>query len=279
MTGATRRYLYIVNRLKRMTMKKFLMLFCTFCFLIACRTTKNVQQSQPTLYQKWNLVYLNGDSIQVSGQKPVYIEFHDSSGKVTGTGGCNRFFSEFSVHASILKIKPVASTRMACLDEAKSKLETQFFQALQEVTGFAFDKGDLILTIGDRTVAAFSSSDAIPDVLAGHWRLFYIHPGKIPIEKLYPGKKPALTFTEGQSGFSGNTSCNSITAKFIKNTHGPIFKPGVMTMMACPGTGEQLFMNAFKAIDDFNISQDTLTLLRKHSPLLKFVRSSFTELQ
>jgi heat shock protein HslJ len=53
-----------------------------------------------------------------------------ASGKVSGSGGCNRFNGSYKTTGNQLKIGPLASTFKAC-EEGIMTQETRYFQALQ----------------------------------------------------------------------------------------------------------------------------------------------------
>jgi heat shock protein HslJ len=62
-------------------------------------------------------------------------------GTLTGNGGCNTYHGTYTADGAVMKIGPVASTKMACADEATSQQETNYFAALEKVTNYAL-KGD-----------------------------------------------------------------------------------------------------------------------------------------
>ena len=77
----------------------------------------------------------NGKNALVSvaaGTDPTAI--YDPAGTVSGSGGCNTFNGPAVVDGSSVKIGPLASTKMACADEAASTQETEYFAALEAAT-------------------------------------------------------------------------------------------------------------------------------------------------
>lgn len=240
-------------------------------FLVSCAASKNAStDNEPSLFQKWDLIALNGDSIAAGNHKPVYIEFSDSANRVFGSGPCNRFFSGFTRSGNHLKLSAIGSTRMACLNNQFNQLENSFFQTLEKVDSYQFDDGNLLLLSDGKTLAAFKAHQSVPDDLVGKWEMFYITGRRIAFEGLYPERKPTLTFTAGTDEFGGFTSCNSMSATYIGKKGKPLFKPGAMTLMACPGEGEQVFLDAFHKVDSYTASGDTLTFYNKDIPTMKF---------
>ena len=53
---------------------------------------------------------------------------------IAGQAPCNRFMAQLSRTDAGISISPGASTRMACLNEARSAAETRFLAALPEIT-------------------------------------------------------------------------------------------------------------------------------------------------
>ena len=72
----------------------------------------------------------------------IEVEFKPD-GRITGSGGCNRFFGGYSVSGNHIKIGPLASTRKGC--PGLIKLEATFFATLQAASSFAQTDTTLIL--------------------------------------------------------------------------------------------------------------------------------------
>lgn len=221
------------------------------------------------LYQKWDLTTLNGDSLSGEDQHPVFIQFQEKENQVMGSGGCNRFFGSFTVSGNNLKFSPLGSTRMAC-DEATNKIENAFFTALQSVTGYQFNGNNLALTVNGKTIATFTQSPTVPADLIGKWELFYITGPRIVFDALFPERKPFITFTKDNIHFNSYTGCNTMNGSYNGRQGEKLFNAGPMTMMACPGQGEQTYLKFFNAVDSYKVTGDTLTLYQKEVPVLKF---------
>jgi heat shock protein HslJ len=66
------------------------------------------------------------------------LEFPEA-GKVAGRASCNRFFGTVEISGESVKFGPLASTKMACIDDATNAQEVKYLQALQGAERFAFD--------------------------------------------------------------------------------------------------------------------------------------------
>lgn len=161
---------------------------------------------------------------------------------------------------------------MMC-DESSNKLEAEFLQALGKVDAYKIEENQLLLLNNKEVVARFEQSKAIPDELAGKWNLFFITGPRITFEGLYPDTKPSVTFTSGTNQFTGNTSCNSISGTFNGTKGAKLFSPGISTLKACPGAGEQTFMSQFQNVDRYEVNADTLTFFRDNVPAMKFSKT------
>lgn len=104
--------------------------------------------------KRWTLTGM--DDRQFSAAEP-YIEFEPAQKRSTGSGGCNRFGGGFEVDGQMLRISRVVSTRRACLDAERQRIETRFLQLLETVTRFEVDENSLRLYAGDRLVLTFAS--------------------------------------------------------------------------------------------------------------------------
>jgi heat shock protein HslJ len=72
----------------------------------------------------------------------IEVEF-GPDGRITGSGGCNRFLGGYTVSGNHIKIGPLASTRKGC--PGLIKLEATFFATLQAADSFEQTDTTLIL--------------------------------------------------------------------------------------------------------------------------------------
>jgi heat shock protein HslJ len=63
--------------------------------------------------------------------------------KITGNGGCNRFFGAYSVSGNTIEIGPLVSTRKGC--PGLLHAETAFFATLEAAKSFAQEGDSLLL--------------------------------------------------------------------------------------------------------------------------------------
>lgn len=117
----------------------------------------------------------------------------------------------------------------------------------------------LTLTACHATKNTTNSSNS----LQGEWVLTYISGPRIAFEGLYPNEKPTINFDLVSHKVFGKNSCNNYSG-MIKIEGSKInFKDSKMavTMMACPGNGDGVYMNMLEKVDSYTISNDGKELL------------------
>jgi putative lipoprotein len=109
----------------------------------------------------WRLEQLGDQPIAPSAdpRQDAQLQFDRATGRVTGSGGCNRLMGSFVRSGGSLQLSQLATTRMACLDPARGANETQFFAALQSTTGYRLQGPTRMSLIdaGGRTLAILSA--------------------------------------------------------------------------------------------------------------------------
>ena len=89
---------------------------------------------------QWVATRINGDAIK--GSAPTLTIKKDHA---YGSSSCNRYTGKVTLDDNnTLQFGLIASTRMACLGDA-DRQEIAFFKALQSVTSYHLNQGDLIL--------------------------------------------------------------------------------------------------------------------------------------
>jgi len=119
-----------------------------------------------------------------------------------------------------------------------------------------------------------STAAASTNELQGNWQLTYISGPKIAFDGLYPDKKPFIKFDLAEQRVSGNNSCNSYTGPLKFTGHTIDFTvPMISTEMACPGSGEQVYMNTLKTANHWSVEGNVLTLSMGDVAVMKFSKN------
>lgn len=110
--------------------------------------------------------------------------------------------------------------------------------------------------------------------IEGRWELNYITGPKIVFEALYPNKKPTIAFDTKNNKIAGNNSCNQYFGALLLDGAKINFKDAKlgMTMMACQGNGDSLYMNTLQKIESYTITDNgkTLNLLVGNIVMMRF---------
>lgn len=111
--------------------------------------------------------------------------------------------------------------------------------------------------------------------LEGTWELNYITGPRIAFEGLYPEKKPTIKFDLAANKITGNNSCNQYFGALIVEGAKINFKDAKigMTMMACQGNGDTVYMSTLEKIDSYTITEDgkILNFMSGNVVMMRFI--------
>ncbi len=112
-------------------------------------------QAESLAGTSWNVVNINNGRQAVVGivsDSSLTMEF-DTKGRVSGTSGCNRYNATYRAEGDTLHFSSVASTRMACPDQALTEQEQAFLRAMESVATLSFEGDRLDLRGADGALA------------------------------------------------------------------------------------------------------------------------------
>src|SRR5215469_15356633 len=110
----------------------------------AAASTPPVSASAPLtlLGTEWLLVDVNGTPPLPKVQATLsFVE----ANRVAGNGSCNRFTGSVAVSGNKLRVGPLASTRMACLNDNVGAQEDKYLKALGAATRYAWQDPYLVI--------------------------------------------------------------------------------------------------------------------------------------
>jgi heat shock protein HslJ len=129
--------------------------------MVAAGCASSVSLDEPIESRTWRLVSIDAQPVIPSEdpRQSVQIVFDGTNKRVAGSGGCNRISGGYQRTGTQLKIGPLVSTRMACLDAGRGQLETRFLAALQATTSYSLAGSELVLLDGrGQTLAKLDGS-------------------------------------------------------------------------------------------------------------------------
>jgi heat shock protein HslJ len=137
----------------------FLLLLAAVAFVSLKDMRPIAESSASTVFTgvDWLPVSIGGETVETDSKLSVRFE---DNGKVSGYGGCNSFFSTYTVNDSSIEIGPIGATRMACPDPQMNR-EIRFFEALEGAKRIVTRGSRMRLSDAeDETLADFTSHSA-----------------------------------------------------------------------------------------------------------------------
>jgi heat shock protein HslJ len=97
-----------------------------------------------------------------------------------------------------------------------------------------------------------------PNLLNGAWEFNYITGTRLTVNDLYADKKQMINFNIKESRVNANKGCNSFTGMVSSVSVGEITfdEAMAMTKMYCEGHGDSVFMDNFKKVNAFSITDN-----------------------
>ena len=155
-----------------------------------------------------------------------------ANGSVSGSGGCNRYTTSYTVKDGKLTIGLAASTMMAC-PEPQTAVEQPFMAALAATRAYQIEDGQLsLLDAGGRKIATFKVWQ--PVALKGvTWRATVYNNGRGAAVSLIDGSEITATF--GADGvLSGSAGCNHYRAAYVTEGSSITIQAPAATRKTCP---------------------------------------------
>ncbi len=93
------------------------------------------------IHGNWIAERIQGHKIKGKTQSTLDIA---EDGKISGTGGCNRYMGGMEITGNTVKVSPVGATMMACAPKMMEQ-DAKFHAALRLVTNWKIKRNHLIL--------------------------------------------------------------------------------------------------------------------------------------
>ena len=107
----------------------FTLLISGFLLIAGCsHTAESPKLVNELTDTEWGLEEIDGRGVVDNVQSTLRFETHD---RITGWGGCNRYFTGFRSTGNGIKLGPIGSTRRICPPVVMDQ-EDRFFQALEK---------------------------------------------------------------------------------------------------------------------------------------------------
>jgi len=221
---------------------------------------------QPDLEQTtWQLVSYrnaNGEAVNAWNERPATFQFE--AGRVTGTTGCNRFFSSYTLTGDRLTLAPGGSTLMACFPEALAQQEAAILTGMAAVESYDLAAGELRLLDREGSVVLSLAPQVAAALTHTEWTLTVYNNGQGGL--VTPLLDTTITATFDDEGrLFGSAGCNTYRADF-ENTDGTLsLGAAASTRRFCAAPDgvmqqEQAFLAVLAEVASYTISGNQLTL-------------------
>lgn len=119
----------------------------------------------PLVGTSWRLTQIEGELVNnPEGANAVGLRLDPQNTRVVGFAGCNRMFGGYALDGNALKFAQMGGTKMACVDDARMKLEQRYFDALARAANWKIGGQTLELTDGaGKPVAVFAAAAQVAD--------------------------------------------------------------------------------------------------------------------
>ena len=223
--------------------------------------------------QTWQLVsYRADDSSTVAAfrDRPAIFQFED--GRITGTTGCNRFFSDYSREGDQLTIAPGGSTLMACIDEALAAQEAAILTGLPQVASYTQTGEQLLLVDREGTTLFTLAPQPTAELTGTEWTLTFYNNGRGGLTTPILDTTITATF-DSAVGLAGSAGCNRYRANFEMDADSLTIGPAASTRRLCSepeGIMEQesAFLSLLEEVATYSISGNQLVLKNADSTTL-----------
>lgn len=113
--------------------------------LVACESAISNEDAEARLEQNdWMAESIGGQAVIQPGR--VTLAFLE--GRVSGRSGCNRYSGPVEVGTTAMKVGPLISTKMACMEAGLMQQESAYLNALQSAQSYSIDGTTLTISTG-----------------------------------------------------------------------------------------------------------------------------------
>jgi len=221
---------------------------------------------QPELEQMtWQLMSYrdaDGETVTAWAERPATFLFED--GRVSGTTGCNRFFSAYTLEGDRLTLAPGGSTLMACFPEALAQQEAAILTGMTTVAGYDLSADELRLLDSAGSVVFTLTPEVSAALTDTEWTLTAYNNGRGGL--VTPLLDTTITATFNDEGrLFGSAGCNTYRAGFEQLDDTLSIGAAASTRRFCAtpdGTmeQEQAFLALLGEVASYAISGNQLTL-------------------
>ena len=118
-----------------------LIALATTGLVLGCRSTKPAEPAASLIGTSWVAEEIDGRGVVERVESTVSF---DTAERITGHTACNRYFGGLELDDRTIRLKPTATTRMAC-ESAVMEQESRFLAGLAATRAFRREEDKLLL--------------------------------------------------------------------------------------------------------------------------------------
>ncbi len=212
------------------------------------------------------IAYGSGGQVAVSVINGTRITaVFDENGKISGSAGCNSYFSSYEADSSAINIgEETAKTAMDCPADGVMAQEAAYVAALSTAATYTISDNKLELRTADGALAVSYIAAEPVSLAESGWDILAYNNGKGGVASNISGIKITMNFDAG-GGVSGSAGCNSYFGSYEAGQELIVFGLIGSTEMFCAepeGVMEQEaeFLAALATVNSYHIDGDLMTM-------------------
>ena len=271
---------------------KRLMIFVLFNLLVGCaaQSDKTASDAIQGLEEaksfdlkasEWRLKqFVNANGLVVPVQEGTAIEMVFANGKLSGSGGCNRYFGSYKLddETGLSVVNPLGATMMAC-SQTINEQERLYFDFLAKVDAYQLgENGHSLVLLNKEGKSLLVFDVLVPAALENTpWQATGVNNGRGGV---VTDKNTPLALATFAGGIvQGKAGCNGFSAVYRAESGNLSITAVKTTRMACAEEGvmalEANYLKALTQAVRYEINGDQLRLLDKEGSLLiSFIRQT-----
>jgi heat shock protein HslJ len=180
------------------------------CSSTAGSASPSPANGQALIGHTWTATKVSGTALAVDAGTAITAVFN--AGKVSGSGGVNRYTASYETRAAEITISQIAATQMAGPPAAMAK-EQAYFTALGKASSFAVT-GDSMTLMDDQGATLVRYAVAQPTTLEGTtWDALAYNNGRGGLESLAGSSAITATF-KADGSVTGNATINHYSTTY-----------------------------------------------------------------
>lgn len=223
-------------------------------------TTERAQQGEAELTLEntnWLATKLKTADVSGAGITAIF-----QTGSLSGSDGCNRYITSYTVNGSSLTIKtPIAGTMMAC-PATSMAFATKYVSALGQVSSYSIENNNLLLKDAEGTIVISYREDS-QTLFGTNWSVTGLNNGQGAVSSVLAESSITLNFID-ETQLGGSAGCNTYSGQYTAQDSTIVVGKIASTLMACldeeVSAQETQYLAALQNATTYVIENDSLVM-------------------